>query len=209
MATTTVTSTAISQSVVQDRGAKPHPTAIVVIRPEPSTHGKVVKLSQIDQIAPRDYISTLLFFRLPKDVNLHHTLTAIELGLVETVKEIPQLASTVTRSNNTREELELRYDASKGATLTWKDYTSPELSGEWLSGSFEDLERQHFPLSKLPRRLVHGLWAIKETEALPSLVVQVSIIDGGLILGSCFHVSLFRSEFQSSSGFQCVQHMRS
>lgn len=181
----TTTSYPVGPTIIKRRPA----TATVVIKPRPSEYGKVIQLSQIDQIAPRDYISCLLFFRLSRDVDIHRVFRALELGLFETVKQIPQLATVIARSENDREELELKFDPSQGATLVMKDYTSAELKGQWPSGSFEHLEQQHFPLGKLPRRLVYGLSSSPKSDLLPSLVVQASFIDGGLILGSCFHVS--------------------
>ncbi|KAJ4244188.1 hypothetical protein NW762_014569 [Fusarium torreyae] len=160
-----------------------------VIKPHPDSHGDVVKLSAIDQIAPRDYISTCLFFRHAADLDKEHILSALIEALSRTVADIPELACCVQkRVDNSREEVELLFDSTRGVEIYYKDYTSPELSNMWLYGSFDQLERQHFPVNKMPRHLVFGPPAVLVDHArIPSLIVQISFLPGGLILGSRLH----------------------
>ncbi|KAH7128083.1 hypothetical protein B0J13DRAFT_453820 [Dactylonectria estremocensis] len=166
-------------------------TSVTVIQPQPRSHGQVVKLSVIDQIAPRDYISLCLFFKLPSDADTTRIFRVLEMALLKTVDDIPELACCVQKNaSNGREEVQLLFDASKGVEVHRKDYTSPELCGLWKFGTFDQLEQEHFPLNKMPRHLVFGTSAkLEEKARLPSLVVQANFIPGGLILGSCLHVS--------------------
>lgn len=173
-------------------GAASLPTSsVAVIKPHPDSHGQVVKLSAIDQIAPRDYISICLFFRLSHDAVKEQIFSVLHLALLRIVSEIPELACCVQKhADNSREEVELVFDSSKGVEVHYKDYTSPELRDLWKFGTFDQLEQEHFPLNKMPRHIVFGTSAKLESNVrIPSLVVQANFIPGGLILGSCLHVS--------------------
>ncbi|KAK7431295.1 hypothetical protein QQZ08_002066 [Neonectria magnoliae] len=168
-------------------------SSVVVIRPHPDSHGQVVKLSAIDQIAPRDYMSMCLFFRLASDADKEQIFNVLQKALLRTVSDIPELACCVQKhTDSSREEVELLFDSSKGVEIHYKDYTSPELCGLWKFGTFDQLEQEHFPLNKMPRRIVFGTSAkLEVNRGLPSLIVQANFIPGGLILGSCLHVKHF------------------
>lgn len=171
------------------------------IQPQPDTHGKRVKLSAIDQIAPRDYISSCLFFPVSQNADTRHLFHLLERALVNTISDIPELACSVRRPiGNDREEVELLFDSNRGAILNYRDYTAPELRPLWKFGTFHQLEREYFPL-KIPRHIVFGTSAkLVPGSSIPALVVQCNLIPGGLILGTCLHVSplLARSSIYSS-----------
>lgn len=175
-------------------------SSVAVIKPHPDSHGQVVKLSAIDQIAPRDYMSICLFFRLGPDADKRQIFSVLQEALLRIVSDMPELACCVQKhTNNSREEVELVFDSSKGVEIHYKDYTSPELCGLWNFGTFDQLEQEHFPLNKMPRHIVFGTSAkLEDNVKLPSLIVQLNFIPGGLILGSCLHVSL-HSDLGSSS----------
>ncbi|KAJ5128660.1 hypothetical protein N7448_002377 [Penicillium atrosanguineum] len=164
-------------------------SSVAVIKPHPDSHGQVVKLSAIDQIAPRDYMSICLFFRLGPDADKRQIFSVLQETLLRIVSDMPELACCVQKhTNNNREEVELVFDSSKGVEIHYKDYTSPELCGLWNFGTFDQLEQEHFPLNKMPRHIVFGTSAkLEDNVKLPSLIVQLNFIPGGLILGSCLH----------------------
>ena len=182
---------------IYDPVTEPAPLSITVIKPDPSTHGKVVKLSAIDQIAPRDYVSMCLFFKLPRNADIRRVFRTLKIALLNTVNDIPELACCVQEcTDNGRKEVELLFDADKGTEIHFKDYTSPELADLWKFGSFEQLEREHFPLNKMPRHIIFGTSAkLTGGARLPCLVVQANFVPGGLILGSCMHVSTNHTGF--------------
>ncbi|KAF4465992.1 trichothecene 3-O-acetyltransferase [Fusarium albosuccineum] len=167
----------------------PAASSITIIHPHPNTHGQVVKLSVIDQIAPRDYISTCLFFPLVTSTDKTRIFHAFERALYNTVNDIPELACCVQKhTGNDREEVELLFHSDKGAEIHYKDYTSPGLRTLWKFGTFEQLEQDHFPLQKLPRHIVFGTSSkLVQNVRLSALVVQCNFIRGGLILGTCLH----------------------
>ncbi|KAI8407705.1 hypothetical protein FOFC_13146 [Fusarium oxysporum] len=102
------------------------------IQPQPNTHGRIVKLSAIDQIAPRDYISSCLFFPVSQNSDKRHIFHLFERALVNTISDIPELACSVRRPiGNDREEVELLFDSKQGARLNYRDYTAPELRTLW------------------------------------------------------------------------------
>lgn len=168
------------------------PSSLIILKPHPSSHGQVVKLSAIDQIAPRDYMSICLFFRTSSSTIKDRIFSVLHQAVSRTVGDIPELACCVQqRANNSREEVELLFDAERGVELHCKDYDSPELRDLWQCGTFEELEQEHFPLSKMPRNLVFGTCGKLEGGVkLPSLILQANFIPGGVILGGCLHVSL-------------------
>ncbi|KAF4980850.1 hypothetical protein FDECE_17792, partial [Fusarium decemcellulare] len=167
----------------------PAASSITIIRPHPNSHGQVVKLSAIDQIAPRDYISTCLFFPLVTGTDKRHLFHVFETALHSTINDIPEIACCVQRpTGNDREEVELLFDSTRGAEIHYKDYTSPLLNRLWKFGTFEQLRQDHFPLHKMPRHIVFGTSAkLVGNVRLPALVVQCNFIPGGLILGTCLH----------------------
>ncbi|KAF5620069.1 hypothetical protein F52700_11389 [Fusarium sp. NRRL 52700] len=165
------------------------PSSVAVIRAHRNSQGQVVRLSAIDQIAPRDYISTCLFFRHSPDADKQQIFLALYRALLVTVNDIPELTCCVQkRVDSSREEVELVFDSARGVEIYYKDYNSPQLSGLWTYGNFDQLEEEHFPHSKIPRGLVFGPSSkLKDNVKLPSLVVQASFIPGGLIIGSQLH----------------------
>ncbi|KAJ6132656.1 hypothetical protein N7471_007871 [Penicillium samsonianum] len=132
-------------------------STVAVIKPHPDSHGQVVKLSAIDQIAPRDYMSICLFFRLGPDADKKQIFSVLQEALLRIVSDMPELACCVQKhTDNSREEVELVFDSNKGVEIHYKDYTSPELCGLWNFGTFDHLEQEHFPLKKMPRHIVFG-----------------------------------------------------
>ncbi|KAF4960443.1 hypothetical protein FGADI_933 [Fusarium gaditjirri] len=158
------------------------------IQPQPKAHGNIVKLSAIDQIAPRDYISSCLFFPVSQNADKRHVFHLFERALVNTISDIPELACSVRRPiENNREEVELVFDSNQGARLNYRDYTAPELRTLWKYGTFHQLEREYFPLN-IPRHIVFGTSEkLVPGACIPALVLQCNFIPGGLILGTCLH----------------------
>lgn len=164
-------------------------TTKTVIRPGPDLSGQTIKLNPIDQIAPRDYTVVFLFFKLDSRVDKRKVFRNLEVGLLNTTKEIPQSLSAVCKCKSERDELELVYSENAGATIMFKDYTSAETRALWPHGSFEDMEARHFPPSQLDMDLLLQLEASSSTEFIPTLIYQANFIPGGLILARALHVS--------------------
>jgi hypothetical protein len=167
-------------------------TLMTTIKPADRELGKTIKLNAIDQIAPRDYVPIYYFFSLPQDVDILAVYRILEQGLLRTSQEIPELMSSVCRSRNERDELELCFNHDSAATICLKDYTKPNLRQRWVPGSFKDLEQSHFDLNMLPREHVLAQTEFPDRSWQASLAMQANFIDGGLILTGCLHVSVFQ-----------------
>ena len=164
-------------------------TSTTTVRPHPTILGQVTKLSMIDQIAPRDFVASNFFFSLPDDTDKLALYRHIEHGFYTTVQQIPDLMCCICKSDGDRDELELRLHGDSGATISMRDYTS-SYERHWSPGTFEDLERDHFPLQSLPQEHVLAQTEFPGQVCLPTLAMQANFIQGGLILTGCLHVCL-------------------
>lgn len=164
-------------------------TLTTTIRPDAAALGKVTKLNAIDQIAPRDYMTTYYFFRLPENADKIAIFRLLEQGLLETARQIPELMSSVCKSANDRDELELRFNHDSGATICMRDWTSPTLKHQWTPGTFDDFKREHFDLKSLPTDHVFPQTEFPGRDWQASLAMQANFIEGGMILTGCLHVS--------------------
>ncbi|KPM43806.1 hypothetical protein AK830_g2727 [Neonectria ditissima] len=154
-------------------------SSVMVIRPHPDSDGQVVKLSAIDQIAPRDYMSICLFFRLASDADTEQIFSVLHKALLRSVGDIPELACCVQkRTDSSREEVELLFDSSKGVEIHYKDYTSPELRDQWTLGTFDQLEQEHFPLNKMPRHIIFGT-SVELEDNVAYMYVSIPSRDSG------------------------------
>lgn len=164
-------------------------TLTTILKPDAAACGRTINLSAIDQIAPRDYLAVHFFFRLRPDANKLRIFQQLETGLLRASREVPEVLCSVGHCANERDELELLYHSESGASVTYKDYTTGSLRNQWPHGSFDDLERAHYPYAKLDRRLVLGVGEPSDAARKPSLAVQANFIEGGLVLTTCLHVS--------------------
>jgi hypothetical protein len=118
------------------------------VRPCPTTLGRTTKLNMIDQIAPRDYVASYFFFRLPEDIDNTSVFHILEQGFHTAVQQFPDLMCCICKSEGGRHELELRLHEDSGATITMKDFTrGGSSSQQWTPGTFDDLERSHCNVS--------------------------------------------------------------
>ena len=163
-------------------------TVTTTVRPCPTTLGRTTKLNMIDQIAPRDYVASYFFFHLPQNIDNTSVFHLLEQGFHTAVQQFPDLMCCVCKSVGDRHELELRLHDDSGATMTMKDFTRGSSNHQWTPRTFEDLERDHFPLQDLPQEHVLAQTEFPEQVCLPSLAMQANFIDGGLVLTGCLHV---------------------
>lgn len=87
-----------------------------------------------------------------------------------------------------RNELELRLHGDSSATTTMKDFTLVRSDQQWTPGTFDELERNHFPLQSLPQEHVLAQTEFPGQACLPTLAMQANFIEGGLVLTGCLHV---------------------
>jgi hypothetical protein len=179
--------TAATTTTTSSRSAQAMETSTTTVRPHPTILGHVTKLSMIDQIAPRDYVATYLFFPLPDDTDKLALFRHIEHGFYTTVQQVPDLMCCICKSDGDRNELELRLHGDSGATISMRDFTECH-EGQWSPGTYDDLDRDHFPLQSLPQEHVLAQTEFPGQVCLPTLAMQANFIQGGLILTTCLHV---------------------
>lgn len=125
-------------------------TVTTTVRPCPTTLGQTTQLNMIDQIAPRDYVASYFFFRLRQNTDNASVYSVLEQGFHPTVQQVPHLMCCICESEGMRNELELRLHGDSSATITMKDFTRVVSDQQWAPGTFDELERNHFPLQSLP-----------------------------------------------------------
>jgi len=180
-------------------------TSTTTIRPHPILLGHVTKLSMIDQIAPRDYVASYLFFALPEDTDKFALFRQIEQGFYTAMQQVPDLMCCVCKSDGDRNELELRLHGDSGATITMKDFTICR-EHQWSPGTFDDLARDHFPLQSLPQEHVLAQTEFPGQVCLPTLAVQANFVQGGLVLTACLHVCFIPFSQRESAANTSLQH---
>lgn len=153
---------------------------------------EVIHLSTLDQQAQRHYVKALLFFKLDHtgsdDPIIQHLKWSLEVAL----SEIPDFAATVAPvPGSRRKELELRLNADSGVPWRVVDYTTNEGKQLWSYGSYDELAANYFPLSGVPAAelLAHPACTSvpEDARALAGLLVQLSLVDGGLVMAICWH----------------------
>jgi hypothetical protein len=181
-------------------------TVTTTVRPCPTTLGQTTKLSQIDQIAPRDYVASYFFFRLPTGTDNAEVFRILEEGFHTTVQQIPDLMCCICECDGGRNELELRLHGDSGATITMKDFTSSAYDGQWKPMNFDQLERDHFPLQSLPQEHILAQTEFPDQVCLPTLAMQANFIKGGLVLTGCLHVCYYLGAIFSQSHQLTLHH---
>ncbi|KAI6855387.1 hypothetical protein KC343_g688 [Hortaea werneckii] len=161
-------------------------TLTSTFKPHRDRCGRPVKLSPIDQIAPRDYNIIYFFFRERPGEEKESIFRNLEQGLQATIAQIPELLCSVAERQGDRDELELVYGRDNGAAISFKDYTSGQSCEQWRHGSFQDLEREHFPYYKLESKLLLSSPELPGGQ-LRCLAMQANFIPGGLILSTRLH----------------------
>jgi hypothetical protein len=152
----------------------------------------------IDQIAPRDYVASYFFFRLPENTDNASAYSFLEQGFHTTVQQVPDLMFCICKSEGIRNELELRLHEDSGATITMKDFTRGGSDQLWTPDTFDDLERDHFPLQSLSQKHVLAQTEFPGQACLPTLAMQANFIEGGLVLTGCLHVCKTSEHFWPS-----------
>ncbi|RMZ07908.1 hypothetical protein D0864_01896 [Hortaea werneckii] len=152
-------------------------TLTSTFKPHRDRCGRPVKLSPIDQIAPRDYNIIYFFFRERPGEEKESIFRNLEQGLQATIAQIPELLCSVAERQGDRDELELVYGRDNGAAISFKDYTSGQSCEQWRHGSFQDLEREHFPYYKLESKL------LLSSPELPGGQLRCLAMQANLMLG--------------------------
>ncbi|PFH59851.1 hypothetical protein XA68_11771 [Ophiocordyceps unilateralis] len=160
---------------------------------------EVIRLSTLDQQAQRNYLKFLLCFELEKTAKVERAIQHVKQGLAVALSEIPDFGSTVVPvPGSKRKELQLQLDPDSGVPLrvvhhaaangTFEGQQSP------LAGChYSDLAKDNFPLATIPSEFLfvpHPSCEDECPDGLAALLVQLNVINGGLILAICWHHSV-------------------
>lgn len=158
---------------------------------------ETIALSALDQQAQRNYAKLLLVFKLDQSRNIKDIVHHLKQGLGAALSENPEFASTVAPlPGSDRKELELLLGPESGVPFKVVNHTvnatenSPEDKHPWKYGSYSDLAEQHFPLADIPHDVL--FLPIPTSEDAPATTIsafpiQLNFVDGGLIMGICWH----------------------
>lgn len=150
---------------------------------------KSIPLTPLDEIMARGYHSLVLCFELPPESESALVLKSLKKGLDRTVRALPFLAGEVTLRKGGEEngKLEIRRRLQPLVELKTKDLTK---SGSGWNTSFRDLCERNIPVSFLEGRFFSPIHAQPEpNKPARVMMVQATLIEGGMLLVACFHHS--------------------
>ena len=151
------------------------------VRPSTPLTPETVSLAPSDQFIIRNFVTTILCFKIDNETSVEETVSNLKHGLANTIEEMPFLAGTLVLESEERctQAVEIREDA--GVEFTINDMS--DLSGNILY-DFDGLAAAFFPPSALDfDQLVTGT-LIPPPEPV-CLTVQANLIRGGILL--CIH----------------------
>ncbi|KAL3482092.1 transferase [Aspergillus californicus] len=148
----------------------------------------VIKLSALDQQIMRFYAKSVMIFELDpakrSDDIVHH----LEQGLSVALSEVPDFASIVAPvPNSQRKDLELRIGPDSGVPFKVVDQTKQD---SWVYGSYADLAAKAFPTSDIPHDILFIPQPAPSADGLPATLLQVNLVDGGVIIAVAWHHSV-------------------
>ncbi|KAL2814137.1 transferase family-domain-containing protein [Aspergillus granulosus] len=145
----------------------------------------VIKLSALDQQIMRFYAKTFMVFELDPAKKADDIVHHLKQGLEVALSEIPDFAATVAPvPGSQRKELELRIGPESGVPFKVVDQTQNE---SWVYGSYADLASKHFPIVEIPHDLIFVPHSAPDADSLPAALIQVNLIDGGVIIAISWH----------------------
>ncbi|KAH6975723.1 trichothecene 3-O-acetyltransferase [Ilyonectria destructans] len=196
-------------------------TEQTVVTPSQPPIDEVIELSILDQHALRMYSKFVIVFKMENGNEVSDDIQHLKNGLGRALSEHPEFAANVIHmAGSTRKELELQIGPESGVPFKIVDHSSriddSKHCHELLRGhNYEKLERNNFPLTKIPEEVLFVDNASPEgayPTGIPTLNVQVNIIDGGLLLGISWHhtvadaggVNMFVKAWAKATNVSCT-----
>jgi hypothetical protein len=145
----------------------------------------VIKLSALDQQIMRFYAKSFMVFELNPAKKADDIVRHLKQGLAVALSEIPDFATTVAPvPGSQRKELELRIGPESGVPFKVVNQTKQE---SWVYGSYADLSSKHFPIVEIPHDVLFVPQPAEGADGLPATLLQVNLIDGGVIIAVSWH----------------------
>ncbi|KAF1349546.1 transferase family-domain-containing protein [Delphinella strobiligena] len=154
------------------------------VKPVVPVAGRSIQLSPIDQLHGPIRQFDVFCFKLSPAHTKDQLRESLNRGLSYTLAKLPDfLSNVVDEEGDLRlKRLEIKDDAT--VRLLFKDYEDPELQGKWTAGTYEQLEKEDMPSSKLTTPLLAQHAADPDPFALS---IQANFIPGGLLLAIIWH----------------------
>lgn len=157
---------------------------------------EVIRLSTLDQQAQRNYAKLLLVFELGQTSRNIDIVAHLKQSLGVALSEVPDFASTVVPlPGSNRDELELRLGPNSGVPLRVVNHAIDATNLEdgqvpWMHGSYADFAADNFATTDTSLGslfIPHATCENTTAEGIPALLIQINLIEGGLIMGVCWH----------------------
>ena len=158
----------------------PPATAEVKVKPSAIIRSEVIQLPPSDQFMLRIYLPLVLCFRLNAPADPRKVYWELRCGLSDALAEFPFFAGQVVLSDAERDRLEIRVSSDDGVCFKYNDLTSSKVRPPFPT--FNDLEQENFPASKLDPSLAAIDQLFPTSATNPCLVLQANFIEGGLLL---------------------------
>jgi hypothetical protein len=153
------------------------------VQPPGGLAPEILALSPADQFIIRNFVSTLLCFKLDVNCPINEIIEDLKEGLSNTIAEIPFLAGILRKESEERWDLHVDIAENAGVELRINDMR--HLSGGMLY-DFDALVAAGIPPSELDfDKLVAGT-LIPPPEPV-CLAVQANFVKGGLLLNTHLH----------------------
>lgn len=163
------------------------PTAEVVVKPSTIIKSHTIQLPPVDQFQTRNYTPYLLAFRLDPQADPSRVFWELRCGLSDALSEFPFFAGEIVVEDPRRNHIAIRVSSEDGVHFKYQHLTTREHAQPFPT--FNQLEREHFPASKLPLWL-SGVQEVLPTNAVsPCLLLQANFIEEGVLLGFSPHHS--------------------
>ncbi|RDW90909.1 hypothetical protein BP5796_02074 [Coleophoma crateriformis] len=152
------------------------------VRPATTLTPETVALAPSDQFIIRNFVSTILCFKLDINASIEGVITNLHQGLANTLVELPFLAGTLVPESEERCTKQVNIPEDAGVEFKVKDLRHKSGSAMY---DFDELIKCGFPPSVLDfDTLVHGTLIPGLEPAC--LTMQANFIQGGLLL--VFHM---------------------
>ncbi|SPO01824.1 related to trichothecene 3-O-acetyltransferase [Cephalotrichum gorgonifer] len=136
------------------------------------------KLTPLDMNMPRVYGARwIMCFHLPPGTDKAQVYKDLRTGLAHTIISIPWIAGNIgpEEGSNSADNRVQIVDSSDGVKFPFKDLTG-------VLPSYEDLEKDGFPLSKLSTEDLGPIGVLPTTASPPVLAAQANFLENGLLL---------------------------
>ncbi|KAI9668411.1 MAG: hypothetical protein M1831_001165 [Alyxoria varia] len=162
------------------------------VRPlEPFNKTHFISLSTFDQTNIRAHVREHFFLPIKHDISPRHFCLHLTNALSRALSEHTHFAGEIVDDDPKRQTVQIQLDPTSAVDFCFLDLEAPAVVDKWEPISFEHLQKLKFPISRLPRKaLDQVLPGTAGTGRIPSIRLQSSFLEGGMILSTAHHHSV-------------------